>query len=263
MGPLAVDSIEQGTGPVVILVHSSVAGARQWRSMMDHLAGSYRLIAINLFGYGRTPAWDSDRRQTLEDQARLVAKALPEDGRDVCLVGHSFGGSVAMKAASLFPDRVRKLVLIEPNPFYILAQEGRNDAYREAAFLRDCIKEAGGNGDWSRAAATFADYWNGPGSWAAMPDERKARFAEALKPNYHEWDAVMTDDLSLEDWSRHLPNETTVVTAADTVNSIREIVSLLSEASPHWTFATLETGGHMAPLSRPDLVNPVIAEALA
>jgi len=52
------DFIEVGQGPTVILLHSSVAGARQWRSLMDVLADRYRVIAINLIGYGKTPAWD-------------------------------------------------------------------------------------------------------------------------------------------------------------------------------------------------------------
>ena len=96
------DFIEAGSGDIVILVHSSVAGARQWRSLMEALATNYHVIAINLFGYGKTRAWVGDNPQSLEDQARLIEPFLPLDGGQISIVGHSFGGSVAMKAAALF-----------------------------------------------------------------------------------------------------------------------------------------------------------------
>jgi pimeloyl-ACP methyl ester carboxylesterase len=128
-GP-TVDFIEAGrSGPLVILVHSSVAGARQWRRLMDDLQDRFRVRAVNLFGYGKTPPWPGDRPQTLLDQARLIEAALPAGTDEVYLVGHSFGGSVAMKAAALMAGRVTKLVLLETNPFYLLEQAGEIAAF--------------------------------------------------------------------------------------------------------------------------------------
>jgi pimeloyl-ACP methyl ester carboxylesterase len=142
-----VDFIEAGrSGPLVILVHSSVAGARQWRRLMDDLQDRFRVRAVNLFGYGKTPSWPGDRSQTLLDQARLIEAALPAGTDEVYLVGHSFGGSVAMKAAALMAGRVTRLVLLETNPFYLLKQAGEIAAFAEAMALRDCIKEFGALG---------------------------------------------------------------------------------------------------------------------
>jgi pimeloyl-ACP methyl ester carboxylesterase len=72
-----VDYLEAGSsGPVVMLVHSSVSGARQWRRLMDDLKDQYRVRAVNLFGYGKTPSWPAEATQTLSDQANLVEAAL-------------------------------------------------------------------------------------------------------------------------------------------------------------------------------------------
>ena len=90
---------------MVVLVHSSVSGARQWRRLMDDLKERFRVRAVNLFGYGKTPAWRSETTQTLDDQARLVEAALPANAGEVYLVGHSFGGSVAMRAAARMGDK--------------------------------------------------------------------------------------------------------------------------------------------------------------
>ena len=96
-----VDVIEAGTaGPVVMLVHSSASNARQWTRLIDDLKDRFRVRAVNLFGYGKTPARSGRHVQTLDDHARLVAAALPRDADTVCLVGHSFGATVAMKAAA-------------------------------------------------------------------------------------------------------------------------------------------------------------------
>lgn len=256
------DFIEAGHGETVVLIHSSVAGAKQWRGLMKVLAEDYHVVAINLFGYGTTPGWNEGKPQTLRDQAQLVEAFLPADGSKVSIVGHSFGGSVAMKAAQLYKDRVRRLVLIEPNPFYLLREQGYLDAYDEAVNLRDTIKECGGADRWEVAAEKFANYWAGPGSWNEMPDDRKTKFAQALKPNFFEWDAVMHEDTPLIEWSQVLPRDTTVISSADTVRSIKKIVELMEGHFPEWTFDTVAQGGHMAIMSKPDEVNPIVARAL-
>jgi pimeloyl-ACP methyl ester carboxylesterase len=164
--PVLADYLESGSsGPAVILVHSSVSGARQWRRLMDDLKDRFHVRAINLFGYGKTPRWPAAKTQSLDDQARLVESVLPANRREVCLVGHSFGGSVAMKAAARLAGRVDKLVLLETNPFYLLAQSGRLDAFAEAIELRNIIKKFGALGEWATAAEKFADYWGGAGTW--------------------------------------------------------------------------------------------------
>ncbi|MEX3314411.1 alpha/beta fold hydrolase [Sulfitobacter sp. PS-8MA] len=258
------DFIEAGSGEKVILIHSSVAGAKQWRSLMEALAGDFHVIAINLFGYGKTRAWEGNGRlQRLEDQARLIEPFLPPAGQQVSIVGHSFGGSVAMKAAALFKGQVRRLVLIEPNPFYLLKEHRRAAAYEEAVALRDLIKTHGKTGSWEVAAERFVDYWNGAGSWSSMPDDRKQKFCHALQPNFYEWDAVMQEGTTLREWERDLPADTTVLAAADTVRTIDEIYELLKENVSGWGFQRIERGGHMAIMSSPGQVNPMVMAALS
>lgn len=228
---------------------------------MDDLKGSFRVRAVNLYGYGKTPSWAADRPQSLDDQARLAETALPADEEPVFLVGHCFGGSVAMKLAARQPDRVRKLVLLETNPFYLLRQAGRAAAFAEAMELCNCIKTRGARGEWAIAAERFADYWNGAGSWQNMPAEVRNTFSESLKPNYFEWDAVMNETTSAEQWGRLLPRSTLLASDPDTVLPIRDITTLLRRACPGWAYEEI-AGGHMAPLTRPDLVNPLVASFL-
>lgn len=255
-GSLKVDYTDEGAGDPVVLVHSSVSGNRQWRALVDSMASSHRVLAVNLFGYGETTPWPPAAPQSLYAQAQLVLALCEHVGTPMSLVGHSFGGSVALKAAWLLGEAVRKLVLLEPNPFYLLAQAGRSEAFLEASALRDHVKCFGALGDWSTVAERFADYWLGDGTWAAMPEKRRQAFAASLPPNFHEWDAVMHEATTLGDWAR-LPARTLVVSDPATRLPIREIVALFQEACPHWSFAWPE-GGHMAPLTRPERINPIV-----
>ena len=259
IAPMNVDFVEAGTvGPVVMLVHSSVSGARQWRRLMETLKDRFRVRAVNLFGYGKTPPWPTEEIQSLDDQARLVEAALPADADEICLVGHSFGGAVAMKTAARLAGRVARLVLLETNPFYLLAQSGRIDAFAEVMELRNCIKKFGTLGEWATAAEKFADYWGGAGTWREMSVERRTAFAEAIKPNFYEWDAVMNEATSVEQWAILLPRATLLVYDPGTVLPIREIAVLLRRSCPAWTYEEVPGVGHMAPLTRPDVINPLV-----
>jgi pimeloyl-ACP methyl ester carboxylesterase len=245
-----------------VLVHSSVSGARQWRRLMADLQDRCRLRAVNLFGYGKTPRWEAGETQSLADQARLIEAALRLNADELFLVGHSFGGSVAMKAAARLGSRVSKLVLLEPNPFSLLEQAGEAEAFAQAMLMRNCVKQCGARGEWATAAERFADYWGGAGSWSGMPPERRAAFAEALKPNYFEWDAVTNETTSIEEWSRLLPPATLVIYDPGTVTPIRAIASLLRKSCPNWTYTEVPGVGHMAPLTHPEMINPVVASFL-
>jgi pimeloyl-ACP methyl ester carboxylesterase len=260
-GNLQIDYVDEGHGKPAILVHSSVSGNRQWRSLADDFKKDYRVVAINLFGYGGTTPWDGRGSQTLADQASLVLALQETLGMPVYLVGHSFGASVALQAAALLGNQAAGLVLLNPNPFYLLAQNGKWDAYGEARAIRDHVKQFGLAGDWRRVAERFAAYWAGEGAWDAMSPKRQAAFIESLPPNLHEWDAVMIETTPIEEWSR-IRAPTLVVYAEHDPRSIREIVALFRQACPHWSFREIASARHMAPLTHPELVNPIIAEFL-
>ena len=258
---LQIDYTDQGKGELVVLLHSSVSGNRQWRALSEDLSGSYRIVAPNLLGYGSTTPWSSDRALTLGDQARIVSILSDTIKQPMHVVGHSFGGSVAMKAAINMPDKLLSLCLLEPNPFFLLDQCGSLEAYHEALSLRDYVKGHGAQHEWRKVAERFADYWLGDGAWAAMDVKRKDSFIRSLPPNYHEWDAVIGESTSITKWSK-LDIPCLVVSDSETRLPIQEIVRLLQQRCPHWIYHSLFEAGHMAPLTHASLVNPVVKNFL-
>src|SRR4029434_10600870 len=91
-GAFDLDYTDTGSGPAVVLVHSSASGHRQWQRLIEALQSRYRLIAVNLFGYGKTSSWPGTRPLTTADQAELdaaAARVAPEAGH---LIRHSARG---------------------------------------------------------------------------------------------------------------------------------------------------------------------------
>ncbi len=260
-GRYDIDYSDDGAGPAVMLLHSSACGNRQWRRLIEDLKDGYRVVALNLFGYGGTTPWPDGALQTLDDQAALVAAVAERIGEPLHLVGHSFGGAVAMKAALQLSEQVSSLILLEPNPFYLLAHHCRDAAFAEIKALRDDTKSHGGAGDWAWVGRRFADYWNGEGAWAAMSPERRSGFLGMLPPVFHEWDCVMNEMTPVEAW-RDLATRSLLVHAAGTKRPIKEIAEILAAELPGMAKVAIPEGGHMVPLARPDLVNPVVRDFL-
>jgi pimeloyl-ACP methyl ester carboxylesterase len=92
-GSLKIDYAEDGRGQPVVLIHSSVSANRQWRALTEALKDRYRVLAVNLFGYGETTPWPGDALQSLYAQAQLILALCEELESPVHLVGHSFGSS--------------------------------------------------------------------------------------------------------------------------------------------------------------------------
>lgn len=254
---LVIDFVDEGSGPPVLLAHSSVSGNRQWKRLIELLKPRYRVIAPNLMGYGGTTPWTVDGTQTLRDAAAVLLAVA--DGLDgpLRLVGHSWGGGVALRAASVLGDRVSHLAVFEPMVPNLLRLHGRNAAAAEAQGLRDDVKRFGGKGAWEALARRFIDFFNGDGAWAAMPEDRRRLVVAQIQPNYYEWDSI--DEPQRAETFATVTARTLLMRCAGGRLVTHDTVEVLRETFPRWSFVEVGEGGHMAPLSRPDLVNPVLA----
>ena len=134
-------------------------------------------------------------------------------------------------------------------------------AYDEIAGVASRYNELARADDWNAVGEWFVDYWTAPGTWAAMSAQRKLNMFGMLPAVVHEWDMAMIGTRPLEGWSA-IAAPVHLIHAADTRAPTSEIVKLLAKTYPAWHVHEVPSGGHMAPLARPDLVNPLIAMAL-
>jgi pimeloyl-ACP methyl ester carboxylesterase len=73
----------------------------------------------------------------------------------------------------------------------------------------------------------------------------------------------MNETTSAEQWATQLPPTTLLIYDPDTVLPIREIAAILRQSCPTWTFREVPGAGHMAPLTRPNLINPLVSSFLS
>lgn len=97
----------------VILVHGlGDNGARDWRHLAPALAKSFRVIAFDLPGFGRSEK--ANALYTLDNYARVVEWIADEYARrSFALIGHSMGGAIALNFASKHSARLSQLILID------------------------------------------------------------------------------------------------------------------------------------------------------
>ena len=243
-----------GDGPTAILLHSSGSSGRQWDALVDSLQSRFRLQTVDFHGHGGTPAWPGGRTITLEDEAALIAPLLAASPDGAHLVGHSYGGAVALKLAQLHPQRVRSVAVYEPVLFRLLFDYNPAHApAREVIAAAAKIHTSLLIGQTDRAARQFVDYWSGAGTWEQMPLARRhaviARMP-ALAPHFR---ALFNDALRRSDLAR-LEMPVLCLTGARTKASTRRIGELLRLAMPEATHEMMAGMGHMGPVTHAGVV---------
>lgn len=154
----------------VIALHCSGAGAGQWRQLGEALAPRHELVAPEHYGCESTGPWSGEHAFTLADEAARTIEIIDRSDGQVHLVGHSYGGGVALRAAVERPNRIASLTLYEPSAFHLLRAMGARAADALAEILGLAARTAEGviTGNYRGAAASFVDYWSGRGAWAAL-----------------------------------------------------------------------------------------------
>jgi pimeloyl-ACP methyl ester carboxylesterase len=105
----------EGQGPTVVLIHGFSAALDWWDGIAPSLAGTHRVIRLDLIGHGGTEAPRSGYE--IERQAALVAAVLDALGVDrVSVIGHSMGGEGATALLEARPQSIDRIVLIDTPP---------------------------------------------------------------------------------------------------------------------------------------------------
>ncbi|MGE0496145.1 MAG: alpha/beta hydrolase [Vulcanimicrobiota bacterium] len=243
----------------VLMLHSGGLTGRQWRRVASFLEG-YRLLTPDFLGCGQNPPWPAEQEFHFELDLAALEPLLD---RPLHLVGHSYGGFLALQLARRHPELGLSLSLYDPVAFGVLHStadpEGLADLERVASQPLFGDLERGGGPEWLEL---FVDYWNGPGGWQAMAEPARQAFLEVGRKVFFEVRSLSADRTGLADYA-NLTMPVLLMTGEQTPASARRVCALLADSLPRARHLVIEGAGHMGPITHAEAVGRAIASQLS
>lgn len=189
----AASVVEEGAP--VILLHCSASSGRQWSGLAAALTRRRPVRTPDLAGHGEAGDWEYTGITTLEADARQVGELLRREG-PAHLVGHSYGGAVALKVAARWPERLLSLTVYEPVMMRWLFDDGEYSQSACTVLNLACnLRYALRDGRSVKAARAFIDFWSGEGAWDVLSPARQQSILRTLPAVNAHFDALFGDDL--------------------------------------------------------------------
>jgi pimeloyl-ACP methyl ester carboxylesterase len=259
--PLIGDSRAFGPRAAVVALHCSGADSGQWRKLAGAIEPEFKVLAPSFIGSLEIGHWCGDSAFTLMHEAEAIIEIVDLADRPVHLVGHSYGGGVALKVASLRADRIASLTLYEPSAFHMLRQLGSR-AEAELTEIEDIAKAVSAgvvSGAYQWAAAAFVDYWADQGAWAALRPASRDGLLRWLPKAPLDFGALLDEDTPLASYER-ISCPVLVMRGEHARAPSRLIAETLARRLPVATLEVLQGAGHMGPSTHASCVIGRITE---
>lgn len=183
----AIDYDERGSGPTIVLVPGSCSTGAAWRPVITALGSGFRCITTSLLGYGGTAERRTASDPSIAHEADVVEAVVRRTGSPVHLVGHSFGGLVAIAVAMRDQVPLASLVVLEA-PAVTLLRDNPDDASHFISFcdMRDryFADFAAGKTD---AIQLMIDFYGGKETFSAWPDRVRTYAMQTTAVNILDW----------------------------------------------------------------------------
>ena len=246
--------------PLVVCLHGSASNGGQWRPLRRALRGRCRVFTPDLIGYG-SRRFRTDGRFRLQQEVDAVIEQIGDIDEPFHLIAHSYGGVVATLLARRYPERVRSLILYEPVNFAVLFDAGLHTA--EAQEIR-CVRSGFGDIGASpllrwRGARRFVRYWSHAGAWRRLTFRKRRTVARLMPKVVAEYDAILAAHAELSHLG-DLRMPVRLLCGTATTAAAKRICELTARQLEDVRLVRLVGIGHMAPLSDPDRVNPMLID---
>ncbi len=249
-----------GDGEQALLLHCALAHSGAFGPMMARLGDRLAMRALDLPGHGGTD-WDPAR--DIHDQAMEDALAMLAETGPAHVVGHSFGGTVALRLAAEVPELVRSLTLIEPVMFAFLADAG-DPAYEAEIAAQAGFHDAVRTGNWRAAADRFLARWGTAGGLDALPEGQAGYILARMPVIVASEPALLRREgrrLHLEDL-RGVAMPVLLVEGAESPAVVGAILDAIETVLPQARRVSVPGAGHMLPVTHPDAVSGAIRDLL-
>lgn len=255
--------LDERDGVPVMFLHAGAGSGRQWSKTIAAFKRPLRAIAPDLWGFGNTDRWQGQQALSHDDQADLVERVIRHlDVAPVHLVGHSYGGSTALRLVARYPQLIQSLVLIEPNTATLLKLAGDTTLFDEYHSIAQSFLRHAAKGEVDDAWRMFIDCRNGPGTWARLSDTAKGRFRATTDTTVEGWHSSLSNRTTLDDLKR-IAQRTLVLCGEKTSAPERRVTEILRDRIPGACYRIIPGAEHMSPLTHPAFIAEAIEQHLA
>lgn len=246
----------RGQGPALLLLHSTLSSSRQLRTLATRLAQRRTVISVDRRGSGKStvegPAEPIPASVHVDDLATILAA---EAVGVAAVVGHSYGGCVALELAARRPELVSAVFAYEP-PYAQLApadvQAGMAEVGRRTLAARD-------DRGLAAAALTFMEGVSGAAAVAALSPSARGRVERAGQGAVADATLAGMKPEALD----RIGCPVRIATGAASAPFYAQIAEALAQRIPGADHVRLTELDHMAPVLRPDLVADAVEDFLA
>jgi len=239
-----IDYNECGSGPAVVLLPGSCSTGAAWRPVIAAWGSQFRSVTTSLLGYGGTGERRIAGEPSIARNAEAMESVIRKTGGRVHLVGHSFGGLVALTVALRNRVSLASLVIIEAPAVDILRERKEDKHYGVFRRMTDNYFSdfAGGNAE---AIAAMIDFYGGAGTFASWPPRLRAYAAETTPVNILDWADAYGFPLSAASLAT-LKIPLLVVRGGASPEAVQRANALLCEHAGNATLATIDGAAHFA-----------------
>lgn len=244
-----------GTGPPLMLLHATLSSGRQLRALATRLAVRFRVISVDRRGSGDssaaapTPARPIDVEVHIDD---LMAIAAEEGLEGSVVVGHSYGGCVALELAARRPEAVSAVFAYEPPYAHVAPPE----AQRHMLQVGRRTLEASERGSLADAALTFMSGVSGTAAVGALSRASRDRIGRAGTGAVADATLLGMDPHALA--AVRCP--TLIATGGDSDGLYADIADALVGRVAGAHHRRIPGVDHMAPITRPDVIAAAVGD---
>lgn len=253
--------LEKGRGEAVVLLHGLGDCARVWEFVLPYLGDQKRFIALDQRGHGLSDRAELERYRTFDFVQDLQALLETLELDEVCLVGHSMGGRNVIVYSALYPQKAKKLVVIDYGPE--LSAEGRRrivkalrergDVFRLEDMARALMEE---NPRLTMQMALLylekVTYPLGDGLYGWLCDKRLFDLIKSGKR--------VLRDVDLKEYLPKVKVPILLIRGEQSDLLDRRGVEVFLEFAPHTVFKEIPRAGHAVPVDNPEEVARALME---
>jgi pimeloyl-ACP methyl ester carboxylesterase len=254
----SIDYAECGTGPTIVLVPGSCSTGAAWRPVMATWSGQFRCVTTSLLGYGGTVERRTAADPGISHEAEILESVVRKAGNRVHLVGHSFGGLVALAVALRNRVPLASLVILEAPAPEVLRDHGEHQHHRAFRQMTETYFAAFAGGN-IEAIAAMIDFYGGAGTYASWPPRVRAYAVETTPVNILDWASAYGFALPAKSLATvQIP--ALVIRGGSSHPAVQRANALLSESMGNAALVTMDTAAHFMIATHPNEAGRLIAQ---